>query len=59
MATVVTALDEPNDRAHAFGAALTRLEKELREVHRQLDYVEAGLRNALAELVRARFEEYR
>jgi hypothetical protein len=59
MASFVPTLDDGKYRAHAFDAALTRLEAQVREVHRRLDRVEAGLRETLAELAQARFEEYR
>ena len=48
-----------HEEAIAFLATLMRLEREVSRANQQLDRLEAGLHEALAELGRTRFEEYR
>lgn len=44
------------DEAEAFLGALSRLQREVEAVNRELDRIEAELRNALNDLARERFE---
>jgi hypothetical protein len=51
--------DQMHDKALAFISEVMRLESKVIEVSRDLERVEAELRQALNELARARFEECR
>jgi hypothetical protein len=51
--------EAPNREVVAFLVGLIRLQREVRDVGRQLDRIEAEMRDALSEVARERFEEYR
>ena len=59
MAERVDALERPRDDAVAFLAELIRLHREVQQVGQQLDRIEVEMNQAVSEMDRERFEEYR
>ena len=59
MQPIVDTPERPRDDAIAFIAELIRLQREVCEVGRQVDQIEAAMRQALNEYDRDRFEESR
>jgi hypothetical protein len=56
MGPIPVSFETVDPAAEAFAAELARLEREVREVNRQLDRIEADMLLALSELTRERFE---
>jgi hypothetical protein len=56
MGTIPLSFEPRDAAAEAFGAELQRLEREVSEVNRQLDRLEAEMRMTLNDLARERFE---
>ena len=59
MAERVNAPEHPRDDAVAFLAELIRLQREVHQVGQQLDRIEVEMNQAVSEMDRERFEEYR
>lgn len=59
MQSLADAADSTPDDAVAFIAQLIRLQRQVREISRQLDRIEVEMHEALNDASRERFEGYR